>query len=472
MSETAGPEHTGSQEAGSQEAGLAKGAIGVVESAIMGIAGTAPAYSIAVTTATIIAAVGVLSVGSILFCGLIMFGMMLAFINLNKMSPDAGASFAWVKDVFGPTWGFFAGWGLIVASVVFMVSATIPAATSTLLIVAPDLVENTGWVTFTAAVWLTLITAVVMKGIKHASYAQVTFTIIETVIIFALIIAAFMEYGGKPAHLPSWDWVSPFAFSPATFATGALVAVFFYWGWDVTMNLGEETVDGKPQPAGRGAFWAMVNLILFFIIMMIVVLIVLTDAEIEAANTNVLYAIAEKLFPHPWGYLAVLSTILSTIGTIETQILCFTRSMFSMSRAKMFHPNWAKIHPEWQTPWFATLGIWVMGLALLFMSSYLPTVGKILESSILAIGLQICFYMSLAGLASVWYYRGMLKSDMKGALTHVLWPGLATAFMIFIGVYGALEFDQLTMAVGVGGLALGFLPLLLSYFRNRAAVPA
>ena len=445
----------------SEDTGLAKGAIGVVESAIMGIAGTAPAYSIAVTTAAIVAAVGTLAVGSILFAGLIMFGMMLAFINLNKMSPDAGASFAWVKEVFGPTWGFFAGWGLIVASVVFMVSATIPAATSTLLILSPEKVESTGWVTFTAAVWLSLITAVVMKGIKHASYAQVTFT------IFALIIAAFIEYGGKPAHVPSWEWFSPFSFTPATFATGALVAVFFYWGWDVTMNLGEETVDGKPQPAGRGAFWAMVNLILFFIIMLIVVLIVLTDAEIEAANTNVLYAIAEKLFPHPWGYLAVLSTILSTIGTIETQILCFTRSMFSMSRANMLHPRWAKIHPEWQTPWFATVGIWAMGLVLLFMSSYLPTVSKILESSILAIGLQICFYMSLAGLASVWYYRGMLKSDPKGALTHVVWPGLATAFMIFIGVYGALEFDRLTMAVGVGGLALGFLPLALSYLRNR-----
>jgi amino acid transporter len=453
----------------SDDKGLAKGAIGVFESAIMGIAGTAPAYSIAVTTAAIVAAVGVLSVGSILYCGLIMFGMMLAFVNLNKMSPDAGASFAWVREVFGPTWGFFAGWGLIVASVVFMVSATIPAATSTLLIFSPELVESTGWVTFTAAVWLTLITAVVMKGIKQASYAQMIFTVVETVIIFALIIAAFIEYGGKPAHMPSWEWVSPFSFTPATFATGALVAVFFYWGWDVTMNLGEETVDGKPQPAGRGAFWAMVNLILFFIIMLIVVLIVLTDAEIEAANTNVLYAIAEKLFPHPWGYLAVLSTILSTIGTIETQILCFTRSMFSMSRAKMFHPNWAKIHPQWQTPWFATLGIWAMGLGLLFMSSYLPTVSKILESSILAIGLQICFYMSLAGLASVWYYRGMLKGSMKDALTHVIWPGLATAFMIFIGVYGALEFDRLTMLVGVGGLALGFLPLLLGHFRNRKA---
>ncbi len=449
-----------------QDAGLAKGALGAVESAVMGIAGTAPAFSVAVTTATFVAAVGTLSVGSILYCGLIMFGLMLAFSNLNKMSPNAGAAFAWVGQVFGPTWGFFAGWGLLVASVVFMVSATIPAATSTLLLIAPDQVENTGWVTFTAALWLTLVTAVVTKGIKHASYAQVMLTIIETVIIFALIIGAFIAYGAKPAHPPSWDWISPFSFTPQLFATGALTAVFFYWGWDVTMNLGEETKDGNPSPAGQGAFWAMVNLILFFVIMMIVVLIVLTDEEIATANTNVLYAIANKLFPAPWSYLAVLSTVLSTVGTIETQILQFSRSMFSMSRADMLHPRYSKIHPEWQTPWVATLVIWGLGVILLFTSSYMPTVGSILESSILAIGIQICFYMSLTGFACAWYYRGMIKTDPRGSLTHVVWPLIGAGFMVFIGLYSIPTFETVTLVIGVGGLLLGIIPLLLGRVRR------
>jgi amino acid transporter len=450
----------------SEQAGLAKGALGTMESAIMGIAGTAPAFSVAVTTATIVAAVGTLSVGSILFCGLIMFGLMLAFTNLNKMRPNAGATYAWVGTVFGPTWGFFAGWGLLVASVVFMVSATIPAATSTLLLIAPSLVESTGWVTLTAAVWLTIVTAVVTKGIKHASYAQVTLTIIETVIIFALIIGAFIQYGGQPAHAPSWDWISPFSFTPATFATGALTAIFFYWGWDVTMNLGEETKEGEPSPAGQGAFWAMVNLILFFIIMMIVVLIVLTDEEIAAANTNVLYAIADKLFPAPWSYLAVLSTILSTIGTIETQILQFSRSMFAMARDNMLHPRYSKIHPEWQTPWIATLVIWGLGIFLLFSSSYMPSVSAILQASILAIGIQICFYMSLAGYACAWHYRKMVQTDFVGSLTHVIWPFLGAAFMTFIGLYSIPTFDTITLTIGIGGLIVGAIPLLLARMRK------
>jgi amino acid transporter len=453
--------------------GLASGALGTFESAIMGIAGTAPAFSIAVTTATIVAAVGTLSVGSILYCGLIMFGIMLAFTHLNKITPHAGATYAWVGKVFGPSWGFFAGWGLLVASIVFMVSATIPASTSTLKIlsemglISPETIENTGWVTFTAAIWLTLVTIVVTKGIKHASYAQLILTVIETGIVFALIGAAFIQYGGKPAHMPSIEWISPFSFTPSLFATGALTAIFFYWGWDVTMNLGEETKDGTPQPAGQGAFWAMVNLILFFIIMMIVVLIVLTDEEIATANTNVLYAIADKLFPKPWSYLAVISTILSTIGTIETQILQFSRSMFAMARDNALHPRYAKIHPEWQTPWVATFVIWFLGVILLFGSSYMPTVAAILESSILAIGFQICFYMGLAGFACAWYYRSKLSNGVKNAISYVLWPLFSAMFMVFIALYSIPTFDSVTIAIGIGGIIVGAIPMVLGRIRAK-----
>ncbi|MBS0356592.1 MAG: APC family permease [Proteobacteria bacterium] len=449
---------------------LARDALGAFESAVMGIAGTAPAFSVAVTTATIVAAVGVLSVGSILYCGLIMFGIMLAFFHLCKITPDAGAAYAWVGHVFGRKWGFFAGWGLLVASIFFMVSATVPAATSTLVLLAPGKVESTAWVTFTAAIWLTLVTAVVTRGIKHSSYAQMLLTGTETAVVLALIVGAFVEYGGRPAHVPSVIWFSPFSFTPQLFATGALTAIFFYWGWDVTLNLSEETrhdatTDGA-HPAGKGAFWAMVNLILFFIIMMVVVLIVLTDEEIATANTNVLYAIANKLFPPPWNYLAVLSTILSTIGTIETQILQFSRSMFAMARDDMLHPRYADIHPEWQTPWVATLVIWLLGVLLLFSASYMPSVSRILQSSILAIGFQICFYMSLAGFACAWHYRARLTAGPLDAVSYVLWPLLAALFMVFIAVYSIPTFDAVTDLLGIGGILVGFVPLLLGRLRR------
>ena len=109
----------------------------------------------------------------------------------------------------------------------------------------------------------------------------------------------------------------------------------------------------------------MVNLILFFCIMMIVVLIVLSDDEIQTADTERALRDRQQALSRPWNYLAVLATLLSTIGTIETQILQFSRSMFAMARDDMLHPRYAKIHPEWQTPWVATLVIWFLGVVLL-----------------------------------------------------------------------------------------------------------
>ena len=151
---------------------------------------------------------------------------------------------------------------------------------------------------------------------------------------------------------------------------------------------------------------------------------------------TVLYAIANKLFPRPWNYLAVLSTLLSTIGTIETQILQFSRSMFAMARDDMLHPRYAKIHPAWQTPWVATLVIWFLGVVLLLCSSFMPSVSKILEDSINVIGFQICFYMSLAGFACAWHYREEMK---RGVYNAVLLRTLALAGRALHGLYCRLR---------------------------------
>jgi amino acid transporter len=85
---------------------LHEDALGVGESIVMGVAGTAPAFSIAATTATLVATVGTLSPATLLYCGLIMFGVTFAYIHLNRITPNAGASYAWVGAVFHPILGF------------------------------------------------------------------------------------------------------------------------------------------------------------------------------------------------------------------------------------------------------------------------------------------------------------------------------------------------------------------------------
>jgi hypothetical protein len=104
--------------------GLRADALGFAESVIMG---SGPAYSVAASTATLVGVVGVLAPASVLYCGLIMFGIVFAFRHLNRVAVNAGASYAWVAAIFSPALRFFAGWALIISSAVFMVSGKHPS---------------------------------------------------------------------------------------------------------------------------------------------------------------------------------------------------------------------------------------------------------------------------------------------------------------------------------------------------------
>jgi len=442
-------------------------ALGVSESVVMGVAGTAPAFSIAATTATLIGAVGPLAPASLLYCGLIMFGISFAYLHLNRSNPNAGASYAWVGAAFNPVLGFFAGWALLVASAVFMVSGTIPAATATLILIKPALANDPGMVTFVAAGWLLAVGAVIVKGIKPTSYTQIIMTGIEVGVLIAIIIAAIIHFASQPLHDFSLAWFSVTQFTPTLFATGALTALFFFWGWDVTVNLNEETRDAAHAP-GRGAVISMMIVLLLFMAFAAVTLIVLTDKEIEQSNTNVVFAVADKLFPKPWSYMAIVAVMLSSIGTLETSILQFTRTMYAKGRDGVLHPRYAILHKSWQTPWVATAAITLFGLVFLFLSSNFSSVNLIIKDSVNAIGFQVAFYYGLAGFACAWHYRKQAFHSVHNLVFFTLWPTGSAAFLFFIAAYSIPTFDLTTNIVGLGGIAIGIVPLLLNrkHWRN------
>jgi amino acid transporter len=443
---------------------LAENALGLGESVVMGVAGTAPAFSAAATTATLIAAVGVLSPASLLYCGVIMFGVTLAFRQLNRVEPNAGASYAWVDKAFGPVLGFLAGWSLLVASALFMVSGTVPAATATLELIAPRLTADPTTVTLVAAGWLLAVSVIVVKGIKPASYTQVVLTTIEVGILVALIVAVLARSGSVPAHQFSLGWLSLGGFTPQGFATGALTAVFFFWGWDVTLNLNEETRDASQTP-GLGAALAMIVVLLLFVGFAVATLLLLSDAEIEQAGTNVVLAVADKLLPRPWSYAAVIAVMLSTIGTLETSMLQFTRTMFAKGRDGALHPRYARLHGTWQTPWVASAVITTLGVVLLLLSSLLPTVNQIMKDSVNAIGFQAAFYYGLASFACAWNTRRAALKSPATLVALVLWPVSSALFLAFIAIYSIPTFDVVTNVIGIGGIAAGLVPLFLNRLR-------
>lgn len=451
------------------EPGLRADALGFAEAVIMGIAGSGPAYSVAASTATLVGAVGILAPASLLYCGLIMFGIVFAFRHLNRLLVNAGASYAWVAAIFSPLFGFLAGWALLVSSVVFMVSGTLPAAAATLKLLAPGLAGSQGAVTLVAALWLAAIGAAVAKGIKLSSYLQIAFTLVEVGVLALFFVLAALGFGPPPAHHFAAARLVGAGFTPALFAAGAATALFALSGWDVTANLNEETRDGA-RTAGAGSLVAVTIVALLLIGFEALALRLLSDAEIGRAGINIVSIVAEKLMPHPWDYLAVVAVMLSTIGTLETSILQFTRTLFAMSRDRALHPRYGRVHPAYRTPWVATLLITGLGLALLFGSASLDGIKTVIDDSVNAVGFQVAFYYGLTGLACTWHFRAEARQGIGRFVFLFLWPLVGVVFCFAITIYSVPNFDLTTNLLGAGSIAIGVVPYL--WGRRTAPGPA
>jgi len=113
---------------------------------------------------------------------------------------------------------------------------------------------------------------------------------------------ALIQYSHQPAHAFTWNWFSPLNFS--TYLLPRISLTILLLGWDARLTSMKKTRDSTSAP-GRGAVAAMIIVIIVYEFSELFVL-VLSDAEIEKAGTNVLFA-RRKTFPHPWDYMAVMA---------------------------------------------------------------------------------------------------------------------------------------------------------------------
>lgn len=441
---------------------LKENAISSLESVMLGIGGTAPGYSLSASTASLIAAVGFLGPGSLLYAAILMFGISFAFMYLNRWRSDSGASYAWVAKAINPSLGFMSGWALLISTTLFMVAGSLPAGTVTLDLIAPKLAGNVVAVTIAGAFWFIAMNILVMVGVEITAKFQKVMTTIEVGILLLITIGALIKFSAHPVHPFSWNWFLPSGFSFNTFVAGSLVAVFYYWGWDVTANLTEETTDRHNAP-GKGGVYGMICIFLMFEILQVVFQMGLTTQEINKASTNLLPMVGDLIFPRPWGDLAIIAVMISTVATLETSILQSTRTFFSMGRDQVMNKKFAELHPKFKTPWVSSIVIGIVALALFVLSAFSSGINSLMTDAINAIGLQIAFYYGLTGFACAWYYRGIRGT--KEIFMRIVWPLISGVFLWIIAIFDIKQLDLITNIVGIGSLVIGVLPLM--YYRKK-----
>jgi amino acid transporter len=188
--------------------GLRADALGLFDAVVMAVAGSAPAYSIAASTAALVAAAGFAGPASLLHCGIPMLGIAWAFSYLDRLETNAGASYAWVGRVLHPALGFLAGWALVVSATIFMVAASLPAGSVTLGLFSSSLADNATLVTLAGSGWFLVMITLAILGVKVAARAHWIMSGTEVTILLVSAVLALVHAASHPmcrSRGPGWD---------------------------------------------------------------------------------------------------------------------------------------------------------------------------------------------------------------------------------------------------------------------------
>ncbi len=430
--------------AGSAEPQLKKSALGLWDDLVIAVSSTAPAYSIATSLAALVAAVALAGPAVIWVGFLPVTGIAIAYYYMNRADPNCGAAYSWAAKALHPSIGFVNGWVVIITDVVFM-SFAAPQAGQALLqlfnafgltsLGSIDLntadPASAGPAVFFGVLFLILVTFMVVVGIKIAAEFQWVLLAIEYLVVLGLAVLGFFHGGGSPFSL---SWFNPFSLGLGGLAAGVVIAVFFYWGWDTSANLNEESEESSENP-GRAGILGMLALLILFLIACTSIQMVLTPKEISANASTTLTAFADKMIGPRWGAIAILAFLSSTVATLQTTLLPSVRTAFSMARDGMLGHVWATIHPRWQTPWLGSIIFGVISGVIAILSLQLGALSAVVTSGVTSIGLLVAFYYGVVGIACAVYYRRALTKSLKGFVFAGVVPVLSALVLFGLAAY-------------------------------------
>jgi len=429
--------------------GLKSGALGMVSSLVIGVASTAPAYSLAATLGFVALVVGVQAPAVMLLAFLPMLFIAAAYYYMNRADPDCGTTFTWVTRAMGPKTGWLAGWGILMTDLVVMPNLSqIAGQYSFSLFGAHGIAANPGgfWVTFVGVAWIVVMTAICYIGIELSARTQVALLGAEILIlcIFAAV-ALGKVYSGGVAHSirPSFEWLNPMRISSVgALSSGMLLAVFIYWGWDTAVTVNEEAKDSRRTP-GRAALWSTLVLLAVYVIVSFAAQSFHGAGYLTTNNNigDVLNSLSGAVLGSPWGKLLLIAVLTSASASTQTTILPAARSSLSMAVHKALPQRFADIHPKYLSPGFSTLLFGAISIVW-YVALVIISPNDVLANSIEALGFGIAFYYGLTGFACVVYYRRLLFTSFKNFLFIGLAPLLGALILTVMFVVAIFYYSD------------------------------
>ena len=307
--------------------------------------------------------------------GLIAMTGALSYAELGTMFPEAGGQYHYLKQAFGPLWGFLFGWTALLAiqsgpvaylGVAFgnYLGAFVPFFSAKHVIASIALgpwtwEPNTAQLAGVSAI--AVLSVVNYFGAKQGAAVQGFLTAIKLLSVGGLIAFGLMA----PAKV-SLDWAAPLPPGNLLAAMGlAVVAVLGNFdGWyQATLSAGEIRRPERNLPLGMIGGTALVGVL--YLLVNLVYFRAMPLAEVGASARIGEEATTALLGPTA-GRLLAAAVLVSIFGCLSSGIIGASRLGLPMSQDAPAFRWLARIHPRYRTPTagIVTLGVWSMLLVL------------------------------------------------------------------------------------------------------------
>jgi APA family basic amino acid/polyamine antiporter len=292
-----------------------------------------------------------------IFTGVLSFFGALAYAELGAMIPATGGQYIFLREAYGPMWGFLCGWTyffVVISAAIAWLAITFATYLGYFVALTPALSKVVA-VTLIAAV-----TLVNYRGVALGAAVQKVFTLMKVAALGTLILAAFLlAPHAAPAAAPN-----PGAVTLSGFGVAMISCLLSYDGWMALSLVGGEVKNPKrnlPMALSLGVGLA----IAIYVLANLAYLRVLPVGEI-ATTARVGALAAERTMGTAGGAFVSFTILMSIVGAINGWALTAPRIYFAQARDGLFFQQCAAIHPRFQTPYVSILmfGTWSALLAL------------------------------------------------------------------------------------------------------------
>ena len=443
--------HEADASTSSRTGGLAANSLGPVHVAVVALAASGPAASVALTLPVMAGAAGKALVFAFLMTAVIVLSLTNTFVEFAKRIPSAGALLAWNSAGSGASVGFVFGW-FFVAGYLLITTTGITAFGGFAENFARDtLGVGIPWWVFSALCAVYIIT-LAWRGVAQSVKGALILLALELGIILLLCAAlvALGEVEWSAAPLNPADSPNGWAGIGLAITFGVLSII----GYEEAATLAEEAKDAR-QAVARG-LWLAAGFLCFFFLAVSYVMVSSYGSITDFASDPLA---AETLANRIWGQfgpVVSIVVIISCMALAQTSFNAGMRVIYSLGDVGLLPARFGATHPRFHTPTTAIIAFSAIALPAAFISA---TILGPLDVYAYCGFLTAVFFLIMYLVTNISLIRYVLRKDGDhvNPLRHIVLPAftvLAVAYPLYkqISPLPAQPFRGLLVVVAVWAL--------------------